>query len=270
MADISELEDFQLRWGTLYVRHLIYESEKSFIVFLDKNIDVDWKTSDSYDEKGPQDPKKHNEVLNRAATIECIPNEHHSNSIRVNFKRMIGEGVARSLCHDYDNAERVLGKAENYINNRNIETARFWQLRSGLVLGVCFIPLAIIIWLLRSSLLIQLGETTFFALLSACSGGLGAALSLIFRIGKSQITSEAEQKLHVLEATSRIFGGAISGLLISFLVKLRILVPIFNNASNTHIAMVTAALIAGASERWIPSLIARIENPHIGEKEKTE
>lgn len=241
----------------------------NFIVFIDSDIDVDWETSAVYDEKGPKDPKRHNDILNRAASIECIPNDHQKESIRMNFKRMIGEGVARSLDHDYDNAARILDNAERYITERNIETARVWQLTSSTATGLACAFIGLVpLWSFRSFFSQNWGETALFSCLAACSGAVGANLSLIFRIGKMQTTSEAVKGLHILESVCRILGGAVCGVIVSFLIQLGILVPIFRNTNNTHLAMVAAGFIAGASERWVPSLIAKIESSSIEKKEE--
>ena len=95
-------------------------------------------------------------------------------------------------------------------------------------------------------------------------------LSAIFRMGKAKVTSEAIKKLHILESLSRILGGVISGIAMSFFVKLGIVVPIFGSVGNTHLAMIAAGLIAGGSERWVPSLIAKIDNSSVVKKEKIE
>lgn len=262
-------QDTKARWPNADINYLILDNG-NFVVFIDSDIDVDWETSTAYDENGPKDPKRHNDILNRAAAIECIPNDHQKESIRMHFKRMIGEGVARSLDHDYDNAAKILDNAERYITERNIETARIWQLTSSTATGLAcgFIGL-VFLWSFRSFFSQNWGETVLFSSLAACAGAVGANLSFIFRIGKTQITSEAVKGLHILESVCRILGGAICGLIVSLLIQLGILIPIFKNTNNTHLAMVTAGFIAGASERWVPSLIAKIESSSAEKKEKS-
>ena len=85
--------DVHKRWPGNDIYHLILDAD-DFVVFLDSDLDIDWQTSDQYDEAGPTDSNKHNAILNRAAALECIPNDHHERNVRLNFKRMVGEGVA--------------------------------------------------------------------------------------------------------------------------------------------------------------------------------
>lgn len=257
-SNIVQVNDYELLWPGLDIKYLVL-STKEFIVFIDSELMIDWKTSDDYDCLGPKCQDKHNSVLNRAASVECIPNEHQKEKIRLNFKRMLAEGVARSLKHDYENAYLIINESEKYINNRNIEIARFWQLCTTFISGIVTSVIIITAWIFRAELADVLGEIPFRVVISALFGSLGATLSVIFRIGKANITSEAEKRLHILESLSRNLGGAISGVIISVLVNLGVIVPIFKNANMSATAMIAAAFIAGASERWVPSLIEQYE-----------
>jgi hypothetical protein len=248
-----------LKWPGLNVYHLILETE-DFIVCLDPELDVDWQTSAKYDQSGHKDPKRYNEVLNRAAALECIPNDHHRRSIRLNFKRMVGEGVARALEHHHDCADEIHDTAKAYITHRNVELARFWQLSTACVIGTAAATGAVVAWAVRTDLTKWLGETGFYLIFASLIGALGAVLSMIFRMGKSHPSSEAPRKLHILEAISRVVAGCVSGLLIAAAVKVGLILPVVGNGGSLHLAMLLLSLAAGASERWAPSLIASIEH----------
>jgi hypothetical protein len=62
-----------------------------FLFFLDDVLDVDWATSKIYEDT-PDDARDRSEILIRAAAVECIPNDHQKANVRLNFKRMVGEG----------------------------------------------------------------------------------------------------------------------------------------------------------------------------------
>ncbi|MTI82406.1 MAG: hypothetical protein FH756_00600 [Firmicutes bacterium] len=249
---------YQEKWPNLDIHFLVLETN-DFIVFIDSDIDVDWQTSDEYDKSQHDDLEKHNAILNRAASIECIPNNHQKREIRLNFKRMVGEGVARSLKHDYQNAEKILDKAEGYIRSRNIEIARFWQLTTSCICAITCVILALTLWCFRDSFIPLLGSIGFFLIIGALAGSIGATLSIILRMGYSDITSEAEKKIHILESISKSIGGAVCGLLISILIQIGILMPVFASTGMTKMTVIAGGLIAGASERWAPSLISKFE-----------
>lgn len=252
------MEETLTKWPDAKVRHLVYEDE-DFAVYLDPVLDVEWRTTDEHDDREGIDEEKHHQIVDRAASLECIPNHHHSESIRLNFKRMVAEGLARSLSCDYDNATTMLDNAEAYIRDRNVETARFWQLTTALCAGLILGALGAIFWLARSYFIPAWGNTAFFVILSFSAGSVGAMLSSIFRMGRLDITSEAERRLHILEALSRVIGGAVSGSAMALLVYLGIVAPVFKGAMLTHAAMLTSAILAGASERWMPSLVSHFE-----------
>lgn len=246
------------KWPDHEIFFLIYEDDE-FIVSLDNNLSVDWQTSDKYDETGPKDRQRHNNILNHAADLECTPNDHLRNNVRLNFKRMIGEGVARSLDHDYDSADAMLEKARAYITDRNVESARYWQLCTVCVLLPIFALSSVALWTYRNFLIQAWGDIPYFLILAAAVGPLGAVLSMIFRMGRNFSTSEAPCRLHILEACSRVFAGCFSGFLIAGSVKLGLILPVFRDVGQTHLAMILAAMASGASERWAPSLISQLE-----------
>lgn len=245
-------------WQGIDLRHLVYATD-SFIVFIDKALDLDWMTNDEYEKEYKCDHAKRNVVLNLAAKLETIPNDHQAEAIRINFKRMVGEGIARGLKCDYESAAQILQEAEHYITNRNIETARFWQLVSSILAGTIAATFGLILWIFRTDLLPPLGPTALTLLLCGSGGGSGALLSIIFRMGSTSTTSEAERSLHILEGLGRIIGGALSGILLACLIKAEILLPALNISKDLPLSLVAASIIAGASERCAPSLLSQIE-----------
>lgn len=173
---------------------------------------------------------------------------------------MVGEGVARSLKHDYPGANQILDEAEQYISQRNRELARFWQLSSGASLALSLALIGIIIWVCREPATAAIGRTALFLILSGLAGALGAFLSMVFRMGTAMPTSEAPCRLHILEAFSRILAGAISGLLISAFVKIGLLFPAASKTLDLELTMVVVGLAAGISEKWVPSIVEKLHD----------
>ena len=260
MPESSESLPKLLKWQDheLDIHYLIYEADDC-IVFLDSAIDVDWLTTDEHREPTTEETPRRNKILNRAASLECVPNSHHKTTVRINFKRMVGEGVARALSHDYDSASAMLDQAKLYIEDRNVEQARYWQLSTGCSLGLTFALLGVIAWCARGYLIAYWDAPVYFLLLSGGAGALGSVLSMIFRMGSTFPTSEAPQSLHRLEAASRVFAGVLSGIMITSAIRSGLLLPIISKSEQMQTALLVAAMVSGASERWAPSLIAQIE-----------
>jgi hypothetical protein len=189
--------DISSQWPGRDVHHLIL-SAGDFIVFLDNDLDVDWSTSDSYDASTTEDDRRErSEILIRAASVECIPNDHQRANIRLNFKRMIAEGVARALEHDYDSAKKILEEARLYIADRNVEKARYWQLFTACIIGVAVMLSGAGLWALRAYLTRVWGEPAYFLVLTGAAGSLGAVLSMRAAKAKVLISTHFNTKQQV-------------------------------------------------------------------------
>src|ERR1700744_4369572 len=83
------------KYGPNYpIKHLVL-ANKDFIIFVDHDGDVDWSTSPAFDENQRKDVNMFHAALNEASILETTPCEFLSMAIRINFKRLIGEAIAR-------------------------------------------------------------------------------------------------------------------------------------------------------------------------------
>ena len=253
-------KDYENEWPGLPIKYLIIAS-KEYIVFLDNENDLDWKTSDVFDERirSFEDKKEYFSVKNEIDSAENTPINHLDDKVIIGFKRQLGEALVRAFEGDYDNAIVMVKHAQDYIFKRNIEQSRYMYLVScGLTTVIC-IFVAIVFWLFRDKLILNIGNTVFFIILSVLIGSLGALLSVILRMGKTSLDYNASEKLHYLEGSSRVFAGMISAFIVALSIKSGILLPIFAKLESTNIAIVLGGLIAGASERFAPSIINKLD-----------
>ncbi|MBF0550436.1 MAG: hypothetical protein HQK60_07865 [Deltaproteobacteria bacterium] len=253
------MQDYEKQWPGLDIKHLVISTD-SFIVWVDPELDVDWATNDSFDKDGPKDEAAHHQILNRAASIECIPIEHISETVRLSFKRMLGEGIARSLEHDYENAKKMLDSAEAFIQARNGELARSWYLSGSFRTAGLAIIAGLVLWLIRDYAVPFLGQTLFDLMIASVAGATGALLSVIMRMGDATLDSAAGRNMHLLESASRIVAGMISAIVVASAIKADLIFPIFSKLSCPQVAIVLAGLVAGSSERLAPSIIRKIES----------
>src|ERR1700683_2088280 len=98
---------------------------------------------------------------------------------------MIGEGVARALDGEYESAKKSLDQARAYIDARNVEKARYWQLCTACTLGVIFALWGLVLWSLRDHAIQSWGDSAFFLVLAGVAGSIGAVLFLILPMGYS-------------------------------------------------------------------------------------
>lgn len=251
---------YEIDWPGLPVANLIIASKK-YIVFLDEENDLDWQTSDEFDnrELTAEQRKDYNQVKNEIDSSESIPLNYLDEKVVISFKKQIGEALIRAFECDYENAKKMVKIAQDYILKRNIEQSRYMFLKSCAISSFISVFLFILLWLFRDFFLSIMGKTVFYITLSSLIGALGALLSVILRMGKSNLDYNASKKLHYLEGSSRIIAGIISALIVSLCIKTQILLPIFTKIESTNIAMILGGLIAGASERFAPSIINKLD-----------
>ncbi len=253
--------DYHEQWSHVEQQVLI-RATRDFVVCIDNEGKIDWETTPEYDAKGPRDPGLHNSILNAAALLEETPSEGLPQDRILQFKRLICEAMACSLEHDYDNARKMLAAAEKYIHDRSEEMSRSWYLAASFVATLPFVVPGFVIWLLRSKAIIFLGNEGMWLVLASIAGAMGALLSVITRSGKLQLNSSAGRHLHYLEATSRIFAGALSAFLVSLAVKYEIIFGTFARGGKMEGVMLMVGFVAGAGERLATSIVSKLESPH--------
>jgi hypothetical protein len=100
-------------WGFVPIRYLILASEE-FLVFVDDELAVDWKTTSQWDKDNAYDKEKHAAVINRAAALESADWDNSDEERTLKLRRQIGEAIARCLECNYASAELMLVEAEKY------------------------------------------------------------------------------------------------------------------------------------------------------------
>ena len=253
------------KWGELDVEYLIIDSQE-YIVFIDSKNDLDWITTDEYDNQGHKDISKHNEVMNLVALHECKPIGDFDIKTRLDYKRLLGEAIARSLGHDYTKATHILQHADNYIKERGKELSRKWYLAQSGKTTAILVFIGVLAWIFRINVISLLGIKVFYFGLSMIAGAMGALLSIIFRMGKENLDCLAGKKIHELESTYRIIAGMLSAFLGSLLIRADLFLPIFSKVNSTEIAIILVGFVAGMSERFAPSILTKIENGNSNKK----
>lgn len=231
------------------------------VVFIDKDLDVDWETAEGEtSQQDSTDSADFNGILNRVAALEATPSDELRPTMKLQFKRLLGEGVARALDEDYEGARAILDEAHTYITARSQEASRSWYLSASGIVTVPFLLVGLFSWIFRDSLRTILGATVFWLVISACAGAAGALLSVIWRTGKQQFDSSAGRHLHYLEAASRICAGAISGILVGAAVQAQLFLTALIHNGNMPMVMMLSALASGSSERLATSIMADLSN----------
>ena len=254
---------FEKTWGEV-VYTILIRATPDYIVFIDKDGDVDWETTTAYDNatnaRKEFDSQKHNAVLHRAALLEATPCEGCKPPTLRQFKRLVAEAIAFNIALDYSGAEQTLDSAELFIRSRNEETSRFWYLHGSFWMAAAFAVTGYATWVYRDYFSLLLTPLGMWLALSAAAGAIGALLSVIWRSGKLKLDTSAGSALHYMEAVSRIWAGALSGFLVALAIKCELLLTAFAKGENKHGIMILAALAAGTGERMAGSIISKFES----------
>lgn len=244
------------KWPDMKIAYLVMESD-DFIVCIDPAMDVDWMTAASY--PGFKDEAAFHDVLNRMALLESLPNHDLKDKIRLSYKRMLGEAIARSLSHDYVNAVKILDNARRFFDARQGELARSWYLTTSGIMTIGIGLIGLLIWYTRTPIRTSIGWLAFWLVMSAVAGAAGAFLSIVMRMGKATLDSAAGKTLHQLECASRILAGMIFAVIVALAVYSEMILPVFRKSQHPHAFILLIALVAGASERFAPSIIETLE-----------
>src|SRR5205807_7149363 len=106
-------------------------------------------------------------IVNEAALLEVTPCEGISPARKLQFKRLLGEALARSFDHNYAGARQMLKAASDYILACNYEVSRHWFLSASIVIAGVAAALGGVVWAFRAPVIDFLGLGAFWVIISA-------------------------------------------------------------------------------------------------------
>jgi hypothetical protein len=243
-------------WKKHKINHLIYRNE-AIIVYLDDVLDIEWATSKKF--TGHKDEIKHNDIIDKAALLEATPHLWMEEPNRRQFRRLIGEGITRSLTGDYVNALDMLHAAKTFFLARSQETSRLWYLSASAFMASIIAIVGLITWYSRTWLQTSLGEEGVWLLIASAFGAIGALFSVITRAGSLKFDCSAGRTLHYLEGASRIWAGGLAGIIVFCAIQSDLIFSSLSRNGHPHLIMVLAAMAAGTSERLATSIISKLD-----------
>lgn len=263
-------QDYEKKWPELPIQHLVYYRDSpdcgAVIVFVDWSGDLDWLRDDKAEEAARKNPDPQLPEVNSEVAILESRVVHWPSDLKISVKRLLGEALALALCGNSDAGLNSLTKTRNFIRDKGKEVSRYWTLQACAAAASVAVISGLVAIACDDQLIRVIGHTPYVMLLAAACGGIGSFLSVFLRLGNLNADARAEQLLHYTEAVARVFAGSIFGILAGALVRLGVLFPVFGQAGFEVTAICAAAIIAGASERLVPSIIARAEVENSREK----
>jgi len=228
----------------------LIDSDDDFIVYLDTEHYVEWNMNDNgmlgHDA---------GQYLNMVGRLEAEDTSYLSLERVKLYRRMIAEGVARLFQKNLPAAKDAFELAEKWVVARNTEVARRWYLMGS---GLVALPAAVAVFILgfcAGALRAKFEPGVYDILLGTAVGGLGAWLSVIQRSRKTDLDVAGGPVLHYLEGAFRIMVGMLGAFLVALVLHANLVAW-----GKSLSAIMVICMIAGVSERLVPSFIEQIES----------
>src|ERR1700675_2074723 len=157
----------------------------------------------------------------------------------------------------------MLSEARAYIRARSEEISRRWYVSASAVMTVIMIVVGLGLCICRTPITAALTANFVWLAIAAVAGSCGALLSVIWRSGQLKFDCSAGKALHYVEGASRIWAGALSGVLVALSVKSEFILAPLTRSGNILPVMMLAAFVAGAGERLATSIISTFESTHL-------
>lgn len=240
----------------------------TFIVYIDQDLILRWHWN------GLVDANHAAPIFNRAGELQAkseFLRQTRRQRDLMSARRLIGEGLVVMFCtQDLVYANAALDTAEKFITQIGIETSRGWYF------GPFFSFFAVSV--VTGLILYRHGQMRITTLPLICSlaGGIGAFISSAIGNERIPCAPTAGRFLHFLEALLRYTIGFAAGLLIWLVTSGNIAVGFLNLANSpaspnaypwpgnnlpaSIFALIAVTMLAGASERLLPSLIAKFDD----------
>ncbi len=237
------------------MERLIYQETGHYFVWIDKQLDVDWRTTDRHSQN---EEKEHNFICNQVADLESMPLESLDKPIIINFKRMLGESLARSLGNDNQGAKYILDKARAYIEARSLEKSKIWYSCYATLFAIPVATVLLVTWTAKEMTMLFWGQSAPFVFLAGGAGAIGALFSIYIRQGKSVTDSRSGEMTHAIEAGSRILAGTLSGAFIWLAARTGLVTSLLTTSASIPLAVCVLGVASGMTERWVPSIIEKV------------
>ncbi len=233
--------------------------DKDFIVYLDEDYFVEWITSDDFDTKRGW-AENYSTILNRVALLETKSQELFSKKQLPFFRRLLGEAVATLLdAKDANMAASFLNEAELYMTQKVNEKTNQRMVGSSAFILLLITALDFLLWLFQGCISDNISPEIYQIYNLSLYGALGAFLSIVSRSKDIQLDPTANFWMYCLDSFLKILVGVIGAFFIIVIIKAKIITSSIIPKDDSWLVYVALAIVAGSSERLVPSVIQRIE-----------
>jgi hypothetical protein len=245
------------QWDHLPIEFPIHETQ-DYIVFLDPKLEVDWETSDKYDNE-KREPEGFTEIMRRYSELESSISDGTSRGNRKQAERLIALGIDAGLKGDVAAAHRCMSAAAEFIELRNKEIGKRLYVWGAVRATVVFVLVGAIAWACRRYVEPLLGELPFSLVLYGAGGSIGALFFVLRGVGLALPDPQADKDLHVTEATWRIVLGVLGAVVVCLAARTGLLLGPVMTLPQAKYFLMLVAIVAGRSETLAPDLMLKLE-----------
>lgn len=251
-------EEYRKTFGIID-QYLIHFTDDKFIIYIDWQDDIDWIDNRDLKKEGwtQEDIDKYHGYLARLDALQSSPSTYLPHNIIMTFKKMLGSAYVMVMEHNFLEVDNIIAESQLYLDKRNKETSRYLYLLFSGFITIALITLMIVSHYLKCDADLWIDTITF--------GSCGAFVSVWQRYGKINYTGLSSKRLHILEASSRLFVGTIFAVVVVLLMKCKLILTQINPAQTIY-AYMLLSFVAGFSERFVPSLMEKFVNENNTEK----
>ena len=250
-------EELKERWkpNTIEVFELIREScdtdangvtkrkEDDFIVFIDKELDVDWINNAEIDQKLE-------ESVSYAESIGAKRCKHMPREQILEFKRLIGQAIVNAFQGAPDLSKSLAEGAAQFLKQRTVERSRSWTLFAAHLFLIAFSTILILFGSIINSSTSGGTEGSGLLCLAIQGGLIGAYLSVIQKAGRGEWDAAAGRQIHYIEVFTKLFAGGVLGG-IAFALSRSVHAPISLKAiTPDSYSLFVFSVAAGMSRRY--------------------
>lgn len=237
---------------------------KSFVVYLDENLDPWHWYYDGYWPEGVDAPlpRWYLDASNRVNALESVPLDGIPRSSQLAFRKLVASGMARALEERrYDTAKVAFDEAERFITElrANTHRARALYILVATLAAVVIGLAGLLLWLYRTQLAGPLDRMVLMALVGSSVGCLGAYLSVLLRFNTMTIQPEVATWQHGVTGAARLLAGTIGAGLVAAAMQANVLLG-FGRPDENGALFILGCAVAGFSERMVPALMGQLEN----------
>jgi len=230
-----------------------------YFIYINDNK-MGWRTTKSFDKKtapgNSHDHARFISILNQAALLQASVPAALPEHVKHMSYTLIGAALTSCFEFEYDNAEKMIQEAKTYVDTRNQETARYWYLSAALISSLPIIALGAVIWIISENSQEYAAKSWVQALQAFSAGTVGAVLSIASWSGHYRFDLAGGHRAYCLDALLRILSGALSGAIVYFAIKSKLILGSLVTEGNAGIISMFGALAGGFGERLVGSVVS--------------